>query len=129
MPVFARRLAQHRGASDVGLDEGERIHQRPVDVSLRGEVDDGVRLGRKRVDQVHVADVAMDESITGPALELDQVGEVAGIRELVEHGYLDVRPRAAEVAYEIRADETGGARDEEPLQRAAHLIGGPAVQS
>src|SRR2546423_1370093 len=46
----------------------------------------------------------MDESITGPAVELDQVGEVAGIRELVEHGDLDVRPRAAEVAYEIRAD-------------------------
>ena len=123
------RLTQHRGAADVGLDKRKWIHQRTVDVSLRGKVHDRVRLRRKRVDDVLVADVAVDEAVASLSFELDEVCKVARIRELVEHRDLDVRARAPDMAHEIRSDETRSPGDKEPLQVAGHLIGGQAVQS
>ena len=98
-------------------------------MSLRGKVHDRVRLRRKRVDDVLVADVAVDEAVASLSFELDEVCEIARIRELVEHRDLDVRARAPDMAHEIRSDETRSPGDKEPLQVAGHLIGGPAVQS
>jgi len=127
--MLSRRLAQNSGSADVGLDECERIHQRAVNVRLGRKVDDGVRRGRERVDELRVADVAVHEPVAGLAFELHQVGEVAGIRQLVEHRDVDVRTRRAQKADEVGADESSRPCDQEPLQRTRHLIGGPAVQS
>ena len=129
MRVTARRLAEQGGPADVGLDERKGVQERAVDMGLGGEVDDGVDLGGKRVDQLFLADVSVHEAITWPAFELDQVGQVPRVGELVEHSDLDLGPRPAEVADEVRADEACGSRDQDPLQGSAHLMGGPAVQS
>ena len=129
MAVSPRRLAQHGGAADVGLDEGERVHQRAVDVRLSGEVDDRVNMAGQRVDEVGIADIAMDETKTWSAFELGEVREVAGVGQLVEHRDLHFGPGAPEVADEVRADEARGARDQQTPQRTGHLIEGPAVQS
>ena len=128
MLMLPRGFAKHGGSAHVGLDEREGIHERAVHVRLGGEVHDRIRLPGQRVHQSCVADVAMDEPISLRALELEQVRSIARVRELVEDGDLDVRPRAAKQADEVGPDETGGARDQQPLQRAAHLMTG-AVQS
>jgi hypothetical protein len=48
---------------DVGDDEVRRPGDRAVDVRLGGEVDDGVEARHEVVDQVDVADVALDEAV------------------------------------------------------------------
>ena len=48
-------------------------------------------LGRQRVDERRVADVAVYESVAALSLELGEVGQVAGVGELVEDGDLDLR--------------------------------------
>ena len=127
--VLARRLAQHCGAAHVGVDEGERVHQRAVDVRLGREVDDRIHLAGQRVDQPCIADVAVDEAIALLGFELEEVAEVACVRELVEDDDLDVGPGPPEMADEVGADESRGPSHEESPERPAHLIGGPAVQS
>ena len=94
MAVLARRLAEHGGAADVCLDEGKRIHQRTVDVSLCRKVHDCVRLRGERVDELLIANVAMDEAIARLSLELREVREISRVGELVEHGDLDLGSRA-----------------------------------
>ena len=127
--MLASRFAENRRPAHVGLDESERIHQRAVDVCLRREVDDGVRLGGKGVDQFGIADVAMDEAVARLAFEVHQVGQVPRVRELVEHRDLDVGPRGAQVADKVGTNESRAARDQEALKGAGHLIAGPVVQS
>ena len=129
MAVLARRLAEHRGTTHVGFDEGEGIHERAVDVRLGGEVDDRVHLGGQRVDDLRVADVAANEPIAAAGVEFREVGEVARVGELVEHRDLHLRTRAPQVPDEVGADEARGPRDEQALERAAHLIAGPEAQS
>ena len=127
--MLARRFAQNRGSTNVSLEKCEGIHQRAVDMSFGGEINDRVGLRRQLVDQLVVADVAANEAITRLPFDIGQVGEVAGVRELVQHRDLDLRARTPEVAHEIRADEARGARDKDPVERPRHLMGGPAVQS
>ena len=127
--VPPRRLAQDCGAADIGLDEGERVHQGSVDMGLSGEVDDGIGVAGQRVDEIGVADVALDETKTGPTLELGKVRQVARVRQLVEHGDGYFRPCAADVTDEVRTDEPRRSCYQQPPQRPGHLIGGPAVQS
>jgi len=91
--MLAGRLAQHRGSLHIGVDECQRLHERAVDVRLGGKVDDRVDLRGEGVHERGVADVAVDEPIAGCAIELGQVREVAGVRELVEDRDLDLRPR------------------------------------
>ena len=128
--MLARRLAQHRSTAHVGFDEGERVHERAVDVRLGGEVDYRVSLGRERVDELRVADVALHEPIAGLAFELDEVGQIARVGQLVQHGDLDVRARGADQPNEVRADETCCPGDQQPAERTSrHLMEGPEVQS
>ena len=94
------------------------------------EVDDRVNTPREVVDELGVADVALDEAIAALSLEFGEVGGIARVRELVEHGDLDLRPRRAQKAHEVGPDEAGASGDEEAFEGTrAHLMGGPAVQS
>ena len=129
MTVRASRLADHGRAQHVGVHERERVHQGPVDVRLRGEVDDRVDLTGKPVHQLPVTDVAMKEAIAGLALELREVGGIAGVGQLVEGPELGVGALAPEQADEIAADESGGSGHEQPGEPATHVISGNAVQS
>ncbi len=86
---------------------------RPVDVALRGEIDDRARpmQGEQRVDARAVADVAADEDVPRVAPERFQAAEVAGVGELVEID--DGLGRARQpFQNEVGADEAGSAGDE-----------------
>src|SRR5947208_12373082 len=96
---------------------------------LGGEIDDGVALRRERVDKPRVADVAVDESIARPAFELDEIGQVAGVGELVEDGDLELWACLPQVAHKVGADESRRSGDEEPPEAPAHEMRGPDVQS
>src|SRR6185369_1105915 len=115
---LADRLEQDVDAHDARPDERLRVEDRAVDVRLRGEVHDGVRVGDEWPDGVRVRDVALDEaeaSGTRPvAVDLGEVRAVARVRQLVENR--DPRPvvTGQDVADVARADEAGPARDEEP---------------
>ena len=130
MAMLARRLAEHGRAPDVRLDECQGIHERAVDMCLGGEIDDRVSLRRERVDELHIADVAMHESVPRLPHELREVGQVAGVGQFVEDGDLDLRTGGPNQAHEVGADEPRGSCDQEAAERTAnHLMGGPEVQS
>jgi hypothetical protein len=99
-------------------------------VRLSGEVEDRVDLTREPVDEVMVADVAVDEAVASRPFEFADVGRIAGVGELVENRELDVRACTPEPANEVRPNEPGATGHQQPAQTpVVHLIGGPAVQS
>jgi hypothetical protein len=65
-------------------DEVGRPQDRPVDVQLRGEVDNRVTSGGEVLDQPDVQDVALDEGAPGIRPHWVQVGQVARVGQLVE---------------------------------------------
>ena len=101
------------GAVDVGQDELAGVVDRPVDVGLGGEVDDGLDAGEEAADQVPVADVAEDEFVAGVVLDVLEVVEVPGIGQLVQVDDLRLLVAAEEEADEVAADEARPARDED----------------
>ena len=79
---------------------------------LGGEVDDDVDLLLRQhaLDELEVADVALDEAHVEPI----EVAPVAGVGEQVERHDVVVGVLLEPVADEVRADEAGGAGDEQP---------------
>src|SRR5690606_12291809 len=134
--VAAHRLEDGEGADDVGVDERPRVRQGVVVVRLRGEVDDDVRGGDQRVDDVPVGHVPLDQLDVQPGEGLT----VAGVGELVEHRHPGVGTVLEGLPDEVGADEPGAPGDEHvhvatPLvpagcpqspSRAAHAVVGPA---
>jgi len=99
-------------------------------VRLGRKVDHCVDAAGQLVDDAGVAYVALDESVASLSLELGEVGGVARVGQLVEHGDLDLRPCRAQQAHEVGPDEARASSDKEAPERTrAHLMGGPAVQS
>ncbi len=112
-PVGPHRFEQAEGAQDVGLDEVLGAVDGSVHVALGREVDHGPRtvLGQQTVDQVTVTQVALHEDVPRITLETGKVLEVARIGELVEVDY-GLVVGGEPVEYEVAADETGAAGDE-----------------
>ena len=86
LPVQLRRLEHRQGAQDIGLREGEGILDRAVHVALRGQVDHSVRpfLPHQPVHPFEVADVHLHETVVRTALDVPEVGKVAGVGKLVK---------------------------------------------
>ncbi|MNY39799.1 hypothetical protein D3C86_1745020 [compost metagenome] len=80
-------------------------------MGLGGEVHDGVGLGRERVDEGRVADVAVDEAEAGVGLKILEARQVAGVGQRVEDDDLVLGMLVQDVAREVGADETGAAGD------------------
>ena len=79
---------------------------------VHDRVSGGVERSGQLVDERRVGDVAAHEPhpVVGQPLER---GEVAGVRQLIEHDDLVIGVRD-DVAYEVRSDEPGAAGDQEP---------------
>ena len=105
MPCRARRLEEHEGAVDVGLDELTRSLEGAVDVGLRGEVHDHVDSRGELGHQRRVDDVALDETEAGVVAHRVEVARVARIGELVEDGHPVACVLAQGHAHELAADE------------------------
>lgn len=76
-----RRFQQNVSSHDVVLGELERISERVVDMSLHGEVHDGVNLFRfqNKIDQVRAADVSLYELVVGQVLDAVKVLQTRAI--------------------------------------------------
>jgi len=85
---------------------------RAVDVALGREVDDrpGSMCREQPPHEPAVADVAAHEAVTRVVPERRQVGEIAGVGELVQVDDRLAR-RRERGQHEIRADEAGAACD------------------
>ena len=112
-PVCQRAVEQVVGADDVGLDEGARAIDRPVDMALCGEVDDAGRA--ERLDQFlhgnRIGDVALHEAVARVVLDVGQGLAVTSIGQQVEVGNRGVAG-GQQVMDEIAADEAGAACDQ-----------------
>ena len=108
-------VEQDVGAVDVGQDELAGVVDRPVDVGLGGEVDDGLDPGEEAPDQVPVPDVAHDEFVAGVLLDVAEVVQVPGVGQLVQVDDPRLLVAAQEKADEVAADEARPARDEDGL--------------
>ena len=108
---LTRRVEQRAGADHVRAGEGVLVVDRAVDVRLGGEVDD-------RVAALHR--LAHDRRVLDPADEqLGALGQVLApprVGQLVEHADVVL---VADQPHVGRADEAGGAGDEDPHARAS----------
>ena len=84
-------------------------------MGFRGEVDDAVHvvLGDDFEDRLEVADVGLDEGVVGLVLDVLEVREVARVGQLVQVDDPVVRILVHEQPYDMVADETGAAGDED----------------
>ena len=105
--IGARAFQQAVGAHNVGGDEILGAMDRTVDMTLGGKVDDGARaaLGQQPRHQRGIADVALHKDMALIALQRLQVGQIAGVGELVEvqHGFVGL---GQPVQNEVAANET-----------------------
>jgi hypothetical protein len=107
--ALADGVEQHAGADHVGAGEGVLVGDRAVHVRLGGEVDDRVDALGQLQHEVAILDRAHDQ--------LDVVGQVlapAGVGQLVEHNHVVLVLDEVDIG---RADEAGGAGDEQPHTR------------
>ena len=127
--VLANRLEQAKRALDVGAQERLRVGDGVVVVALGGVVHDGVVAGNDSLQKLGVADVAHDEldAVGGKARD---VGGVARVGELVEHGHVHVRVVVHHVVHEVAADEAAAARDDDiaGMKGLSHLLLQPTVR-
>ena len=63
-------VEQHAGADHVGVQEHRRIADGTIDVALRGEVHHDIVTRHQSIDQVGVADVALNEGVPVAGVQL-----------------------------------------------------------
>lgn len=86
IPVGASGFKQRKGAVDVGAQEFARAMNRPVDMGLGSEMNDGARLMlyELAVDQGAITDIARHEAVPGIALQAGKVLKIARVGKLVQ---------------------------------------------
>ena len=131
VPGDLRCLEQAEGAHDVGLGEGERVFDTAVDVGLGGEVDNAVNMLvlHQFEDSVEVADIHPDKLVVGLILDILQVGEIAGVSQLVEIDDPVVRVLIDKQPDYMASDEAGPSRDYNgPFHWLGHKLIKPTIQ-
>ncbi len=125
LPGGARRLQQHKGAVDVGLDEGARPVYGAVDVALGGQVHDHVGCeGREQgADGPGIADVDLLEGEPRVVGDGCEVVAIAGIGQLVQHADAMVA-RLDQMAHDRRSDKAGPAGHDELAHADAPMRNG-----
>ena len=134
-----RRLEQHEGADDVGVDERPRAVNRSIDVRLRREVE---HRGRPvfREDPGHrldVRDVGLHEGDPRTPERRLQIAQAAGVGQLVENDET-IGGMVEGVLDKVGADEAGSSGDEKcghvkkkprstPRAQSAVFLGGPCA--
>ena len=124
VPMLPRSFEQRQRTHDVRTREGKRIPDRAVHVALGCEVDHPVDavLPEQFTHRLEVADVAPDESVVRPLLDVSKVGEVASIGQLVEVDDPVIGVFGHEKTDHMRADEARAARDEDSALHSDWII-------
>ena len=112
--VLADGLQEAEGALDVGAQEGLRVGDGVVVVTLGGVVHDRVVAGDEPIQQLGVADVAHHELDAVGGKARDVLG-VAGVGQLVQDGDVHAGVVVHDVVHEVAADEAAAARDDDVL--------------
>ena len=86
LPVHLGSLQERERAHDVGAGKGERVFDAAVHMALGRKVYDAVHPIPPHEPEhgVEVADVGPDECVVGPAFDILQVGQVAGVGQFVD---------------------------------------------
>ena len=86
LPIEFRSLQQRQRTHHIGLGKGEGIFDGTVHVTLCSEVDDAIDLLvlHQLVESIEVADVHLYKLVVRCLLNVLEVCQVAGIRQLVE---------------------------------------------
>src|SRR5207249_287105 len=106
----------------VGAEERPAVLNAAIDVTLGREVDDvGDAVPHRGPDGLPVGDVAADELVPRVALDVLEVGEVAGVGQGVEVDDRHAGVGGEEVADEVRPDEPAPAGHEQ--RRHTHPTG------
>ncbi len=108
-------MQQAQRTHHIGLRKGERVLDAAVHMALGGEVDDAVDVLflHQLVDAIEITDVHLDELIVGLVLDVLEVGEVAGIGQLVEVDDLVFRVFVDEKSNDMAADEACATSDDD----------------
>src|SRR5262245_18312359 len=115
-----RRLEQHEGPDDVGLDERFGPVDRPIDVRFRSQVEDAARpvAGENVGDRGRIGDVGLHERDATARQRLLDAEQAAVVGELVD----DDEPISGMIERlldEVRSDEPGAPGDEQGAYTAA----------
>ena len=89
----SRCFEQYECPLHVGLDEVAGSHDRPIDMSFGGEVNDDLRSFDERAGKWCVADVTVDEGMPRVGQDVVQVFAPTGVGELVERSHMPVGMR------------------------------------
>jgi hypothetical protein len=96
------------------LYEGFGALDGPVDMAFGGKIDDGTRpvFGNQGGDRPGIGDVALHQAVARIVAQCGQIVRVAGVGQGVQghHGLVAARQP---VEYEVGADETGSAGDQD----------------
>ena len=85
-PKRSRGLQKRIGAINVGFDERTRPVNTAVDVTLGRKMNDrsGLMLRKQSIDQRAIADIALNEDVTGITLKRREVLSVTRIGQRIE---------------------------------------------
>src|SRR5439155_7296389 len=104
--------------------EVARLQNGPVDVGLRGEMDQGVGGLRDAIHELSIAHVSLDERQVPVVLVVLQVVRIPGVGELV-YDYDFVLAAGEPAANEAAPDETHAACDDEACHDVLTSSGRP----
>ena len=108
-------MQQAEGTHDVGTGKGEGVFDAAVDVALGCQVDDAVDvvLSHYLEHLIEVADIGAHEGVVGSLFYVFEIGQVAGIGQLVKVDDVVLGILVDEEAHYVRAYEAGSAGDED----------------
>lgn len=114
LPIELGGLKERKGTHDIGASKGEGVLDTAVDMTLGCKVDDAIDLLvlHQLVEGFEVADIHLDKLIVGATLDILQVGEVAGIGELIKIDNLIFGIFVDEQTYNMTPYKSGTAGDD-----------------
>lgn len=113
LPIELCGLKQRQSAHHVGAGECERVLDGTVYMAFGSQVDNAVDplFLHQTVEGVEITDVHLHEPVVGAVLYVLQVGQIAGVGQLVKVDDAIIRILVYEQAHDVAAYESGTAGD------------------
>ena len=124
VPILLGGLKEGQSAQDVGTGKGKGILDAAVHVAFGGQMNDPVDvvLPHEFEHAVEVANVGLDESVVRFVFHILQIGQITGIRELVEIDNAVVGIFVDKQTNHMRTDKPGTAGNENVTGECIHNV-------
>ncbi len=121
LPVEFRRLEKRKSSHYISLGKCKRILDASVYMAFGSKVDDArhMLVLHQLIHPVEVADISLDKFVVRFVFYVFQCCKIACIGKLVDVNYVVFRIFVDEKSYNVGADETGTAGDDD---RTVHII-------